>query len=206
MAFVTSAVTFLLAAGLLTACTKAPQNEEALMKAGLDALNVRNDPQEAIGYFRTVLLQNPNHYPATIQYALALDGAGKLGAARRAWTRVRVLAKLHRDRATLARANARLGGPIVIGGAGPTEEAAMKAGLDALYGRGDPEAAAVEFQRVLALDPDHYSATFQLARALDQAGRRAEADPLWQKLLLMAEQYHDQTTSVTARTRLSKRQ
>jgi hypothetical protein len=52
-----------------------------------------------------------------------------------------------------------------------TADAAMKAGLDAMYTRQDAEAAVRHFRRVLELNPAHYGATFQLAKALDAAGR-----------------------------------
>lgn len=85
-----------------------------------------------------------------------------------------------------------------------SQEALMKIGLDALYGRHDPEAAAREFRKVLALNPTHYGATYQLATALDRAGKGAEARPLWEKALAMAEGYHDKATADTARARLQK--
>jgi cytochrome c-type biogenesis protein CcmH/NrfG len=78
----------------------------------------------------------------------------------------------------------------------------MKAGLDALYGKKDPNAAAAEFRKVLAENPTHYGATYQLAKALDQAGKPAEARPLWEKVVKMAEGYGDQNTLATARARL----
>jgi Tfp pilus assembly protein PilF len=56
--------------------------------------------------------------------------------------------------------------------------AAMQAGLDALYTRHDPPAAETEFRKVLAANPTHYGATYQLAAALDAAGRPDEARPL----------------------------
>src|SRR2546425_455950 len=63
----------------------------------------------------------------------------------------------------------------------------MTAGLDALYAKGDPkgdpEAAAPIFRKVLEQNPSHYGATFQLAMALDRAGKGAEARPLWEKVL-----------------------
>ncbi len=193
----------LLAACLLPACSKAPENDEAILKAGLDALNVRNDPQEAIGHFYAVLLKHPNHYQATIQYAMALDRAGNAAEARHAWRRVSLLAELHHDTHMAAQSRARLDGSMVMGSE-PTAEAMMQAGLDALYRRADPNGAAVQFRKVLMLNPEHYGATFQLAKALDQAGRPAEARAWWNKVLRMAEQYSDTTTSATARSRLAR--
>ena len=72
--------------------------------------------------------------------------------------------------------------------AGETPEVLMQAGLEALYTKGDAEAAA---------------ATFQLAMALDRAGKPAEARPLWEKALKMAEGYNDKATADAARARLT---
>ena len=84
-----------------------------------------------------------------------------------------------------------------------TPDALMQAGLDALYAEGDPAVAAAAFRKVLALNPNHYGATYQLATALDRAGKRDEARPLWEKVLKMAEGYKDQPTADTARARLA---
>jgi protein O-mannosyl-transferase len=81
---------------------------------------------------------------------------------------------------------------------------AMQAGMDALYARGDPEAAAVEFRKVLERQPDHYAATFQLATALDRAGRPADARVYWEKLLGMAERQQDSRAVATIRARLAR--
>jgi protein O-mannosyl-transferase len=85
------------------------------------------------------------------------------------------------------------------------DEAMMRSGLDALYKQGDPGGAAAQFRKVLERNPTHYGATFQLATALDRAGKPAEARPLWETVLRMAEGYKDQPTADTARARLQKR-
>jgi Flp pilus assembly protein TadD len=85
---------------------------------------------------------------------------------------------------------------------GQNDSATMSAGLDALYKRRDPNSAIVEFRKVLALSPNHYGATFQLAMALDQAGKSNEARPLWEKMLKMAEASNDKETIATVRGRL----
>jgi len=94
----------------------------------------------------------------------------------------------------------------IIAGCSPKPEAddaqTMQAGLDALYTRHDPAAAATEFRKVLAHNPTHYGATYQLAAALDAADKRAEARPLWEKMLQMAEAVQDSETINTARMRL----
>ena len=78
----------------------------------------------------------------------------------------------------------------------------MQAGLDALYKRHDSAEAVVQFRKVLESNPTHYGATFQLATALDAAGKRAEARPLWEKMLEMAEASKDIDTADKARARL----
>ena len=84
------------------------------------------------------------------------------------------------------------------------EDVTMKAGLDALYTRRDPEEAAAQFRKLLEWNPNHYGATFQLAWALDQGGKRGEARPLWEKALKMAEASHEKVTAAAARARLAE--
>ena len=100
--------------------------------------------------------------------------------------------------------------PDAGGGAALLDEEAnqasiMKAGLEALYTRSDAAAAAVEFRKVLERNPTHYGATYQLATALDRAGKGAEARPLWEAVVGMAEKYNDQATLATARARLAQK-
>ena len=80
----------------------------------------------------------------------------------------------------------------------------MRAGLDALYTRRDPIEAAAQFRQVLEQNPNHYGATYQLASALDAAGKQDEAHPLWEKVLQMAEESNDKPTADTARARLTQ--
>ena len=78
----------------------------------------------------------------------------------------------------------------------------MQAGLDALYQRNDPVDAVARFRRVLELNPTHYGATFQLAKALDVSGNETEALTWWKKVIEVAESIGDTDTATTARTRL----
>ena len=71
--------------------------------------------------------------------------------------------------------------------------------------RGDANAAAAQFRKVLERNPTHYGATYQLATALDRAGRPTEARPLWEVVVTMAEKYQDQPTLTTARARLARK-
>jgi len=100
-----------------------------------------------------------------------------------------------------------LGGTLLLAGCsrGPdpaSEAAMMRAGLEALYTRHDAPAAAAQFQGVLARDPAHYGATYQLAVALDQAGETADSQRVWQQVLSLADHCDDTAAVTQARTRL----
>jgi Tfp pilus assembly protein PilF len=196
-----SALLFSVALALtLVGCSSKPATDDqaAAMQAGLDAFYTRHDPQAATTEFEKVLAANPTHYGATYQLAAALDAAGHPDEARPLWHKMLALAESAGDKQTAATAREKLGQPPV-----ETEETIMSTGLDALYQRHDPAVAAAKFQKVLAQNPTHYGATFQLARALDAAGKRAEARPLWKKMLDMAVAANDMATADTARARLA---
>jgi len=78
------------------------------------------------------------------------------------------------------------------------------AGFEALYKHQDSERASKLFNKVLEKDPFHYKATFHLAIALDRLGKKAEAHPLWERALRMAEIYQDKSTADMARARIQK--
>lgn len=85
-----------------------------------------------------------------------------------------------------------------------SEKETVKKGLKALYEQNDYEGAAVYFRKVLEKNPTHYGATFQLAKALDQQGKQAEARSLWKRALKMAEQYQDKETAEIVRGQLKR--
>jgi Flp pilus assembly protein TadD len=180
-----------------------PQSESAMMSAGLHALYSGRDPNAAIVQFRKVLEKNPNHYGATFQLAMALDQSGKPNDARPVWEQVLKMAEENKDKDTANTARARLAKPAVAS-AGFSQEETMKKGLDLLYARKNPNAAATEFRKVLEKNPAHYGATFQLATALDRAGQSKEARPVWEKMLKLAEATKDKETIATVRARLQK--
>src|SRR5262245_23120710 len=184
----------------LIGCSSKPaaDDQAGAMQAGLDAFYTRHDPQAATTEFEKVLAANPTHYGATYQLAAALDAAGHPDEARPLWQKMLALAESAGDKQTAATAREKLGQPPVA-----TEETLMRAGLDALYQRHDPSGAAAEFQQVLAKNPTHYGATFQLAAALDAASRPQEARPYWEKALAMAQRYADSETADRARARLA---
>src|SRR5712691_11381051 len=184
--------------GAWVGCSSKPPDEDAaLMKAGLDALQTRHDPETAIADFRKVLEHTPDHYGATFQLAAALEAAGRRDEARPLWEKMVAMAEGQQNTETAASARTHLAGE-----GGASEAVTMQAGLDALYQRHDPEEAIAQFRKVLEKSPTHYGATFQLATALDAAGKRAEARPLWEKMLQMAEASKDIETADKARARL----
>jgi Tfp pilus assembly protein PilF len=171
--------------------------QAAVMQHGLDLVYKTNDPIDAVDTFRVVLKMNPTHYGARFQLAKALDLSGKPTEARPVWNEVLTAAEAINDTATLAAAKARLAQPDTVSQAGM-----MAVGLNLLYVKGNAAAAADEFKQVLAKNPTHYGANFQLAKALDQAGKPDEARPYWKKMLTMAQAIKDQPTIDAATTRL----
>lgn len=171
---------------------------DTLMKHGLQALYERKAPDAAVEDFRRALRASPDHYGATFQLARALDEAGKPEEARPVWVRMLSLAESAKDAGTVRTVRDRLVRPDAV-----TEDTLMRLGLDALYRLGDPAGAAARFQEVLRRNPGHYGALFQLASALDRAGRRAEARPYWWKVLAIARSVQDESTARTASERLS---
>jgi Flp pilus assembly protein TadD len=192
------AIAALLLVVLAAACKGKPEatSDEELMKSGLDALYARNDPASAAADFRKILEHNPTHYGATFQLASALDREGKKDEANPLWEKVLSMAVGYNDAATAAKVRERIGN-------GENPETLMKAGLDLFYAKNHPLAAAERFRRVLELNPNHYGATYQLAAALDAAGKSDEARPLWQKMLQMAEAIQDVKTADKARERIA---
>lgn len=181
------------------------------MAEGLDALYAQKDPAKAVARFREVLGSDPNHYGATYQLATALEQSGDNAAARATWSKMVTMAETNRDDATLAHARTRLGAltePPPAATALATDDPlaeSMRLGLAALYEKKDAVLAAKYFREVLAKNPKHYGATFQLATALEKAGKRDEAKPLWTKTLEMAEAIKDTQTAAIARKHMEPR-
>jgi len=83
------------------------------------------------------------------------------------------------------------------------QQTAMTDGLRLLQS-GNNAAAADVFRRVIALNPAHYGAHYQLAVALDRLGKKTEARTLWTQVLEMAQRYNDQNSIMTAKKRLAQ--
>jgi Tfp pilus assembly protein PilF len=175
----------------------ATESDARLMERGMQQLYQANDPVAAEATFRAVLAKNQAHYGAHYQLAVALDRGGRPEEARPEWNEVLRLAQSFNDSTVVKTSLARLGAPDTASQAG-----LMARGLDLMYAKNDPAGAAAQFKAILERNRTHYGANYQLAVALDRAGRPAEAKPVWQRVLPMAIQFKDQKTIDTARARL----
>jgi len=87
--------------------------------------------------------------------------------------------------------------------AGATDRALMDTGLNYLYKSNHPDSAAEVFRQVLQHTPSHYGAQFQLARALDAAGKPEAAREWWLKVQPAAQQISDSATLELVSQRLA---
>ncbi|MDP9179376.1 MAG: tetratricopeptide repeat protein [Gemmatimonadota bacterium] len=172
--------------------------EKALMDSGTALLYTKKDPNAAASAFAELIKRNPGHYGAHYQLAVALDSAGRVADAKSAWEAFLPMAQQAKDTKSEATAQQRLSVPP----GGLTDTQLMNNGLYLLYTKNDPGAANARFRELLNRNPAHYGATYQLAAALDREGKPAEARPLWQKVLKMAQETKDQATINTAAARL----
>ena len=182
-----------------SAASKQEAQMEARMREGTSLLYEKNDPFGAEQAFRDVLKMTPTHYGAHFQLARALDRQGKPADARLVWTDVLAAAESAKDTATAAMARTRLAAPDTVG-----VDAIMASGVNLLHVQNNPSLAAEQFRMVLAKNPTHYGATYQLALALDRTGKPADARRLWEKVLGMATASKDVQTAETARGRLKQ--
>src|SRR5262249_1717033 len=70
----------------------------------------------------------------------------------------------------------------------------MAAALLQHYALHDPAGAVARYNAVLARDPNHYGAHFQLAQALAQAGRPVDAEAAWRAFVPLAERIGDRAS------------
>jgi tetratricopeptide (TPR) repeat protein len=168
----------------------------ASMKEGLRLLQDAGDPDAAAEVFRQVLADLPTHYGAAFHLACALERSDRPDAAIEPWRRVLEMARGYHDARTQARARQAI---VAL-----ETDAIMKRGLEELYDRRRPWEAAQRFRSVLAIWPSHYGATYQLAVALDEAGRPDEALSHWKQALEMAQSYRDEPVVAAARARLAR--
>lgn len=194
---------FSLAAALLLLAAgcggRSARESDRWMRAGLDALYTRRQPAEAVEDFQKALAASPNHYGANFQLAAALEQAGRKDEAAAQWQKVVTMSTAINDAAT-----ARIARSHLIGAGPRGQDALMRDGLDALYTRRQPAEAVEDFRQVLASNPGHYGANFQMAYALELAGKKDESRIYWMKTLTMAVANHDAGTEKSVREHLAK--
>ena len=97
------------------------------------------------------------------------------------------------------------GAAAASGASGTTDASAalMDTGTTLLYTRKDPNAAIAVFARIIQSNPQHYGAHYQMAVALDSAGRVNEATDAWKLFAPMAQAAGDTTYGGVAQRRIS---
>ena len=84
-----------------------------------------------------------------------------------------------------------------------TEAEIMTRGVNLMYQGNDPSGAEAVFRQVLAKNPTHYGAHYQLAVALDRTAKPKDARVEWTEVQRLADAIKDTTTLGTARRRLA---
>lgn len=170
---------------------------EALLAAG-NAAWAAHDANRAVTLFQRAL-DRPGDRRAVLRVlGDALDYANRPDEARHVWSELLVVAVQSDDLERAALATLRLDVP-----ARSEDRAAMKRGLDALSARNDLDAAIAAFREILSRSPTHLGASYQLAAALDRAGRRDAADAVWSRTATLAKVYGDDKSARAARARLA---
>ena len=173
------------------------RKQAALMDSGLVALNTSGQQARAESLFRRVIAENGTHYGAHYQLAVALTRQQKNTDAAVEWRSMASAAEAIGDTATARTAHEQLA---LVDADGQARR--MAEGLASLA-KGDVSGAIDKFRAVSTENPSHYGAHYQLAAALERAGRHAEARPLWEKVLGMSVAYRDAQTEAIARRNLA---
>ncbi len=206
-----------------------PRNGRAWMNAGLAYMRAGRYPEARVRFEKARSL-NPS-YSYVYMNLSVLESAEGNAAAATAWAREAVRHGPHLSRAhfylgsalekqgDLAEAAAeyrraleiepndaavkaaveRVGKPHT-----PTDVERMTTALRLLDVERKPDAAIAELRALLAQNPTHYGAHWQMARALDAAGRRAEARLAWQKMLELAVRWNNAGDEQKVRARLAE--
>src|SRR5207247_10571320 len=125
--------------------------------------------EEALAAANEAVRLRPDYPRAYVYFGRGLAKLGRTDEARAAYGRAVYLAPRDGEaQAELAR---------LADGADP-DQALMNAGVHSLRTLNHPEEAARLFRKVLDDNPTHHGATYQLAPALDAAGRPGAARPL----------------------------
>ena len=148
---------------------------------------LQGNAEESLVQARRAVELGPNLAPTHHNLAIALDFAGRRAEALdEARIAVRIDPRNPEITSSLAKLEA--------GDRDQQQRSRMERGLALLDQEHDASAAVEVFRSMLALEPGHYGATYQLARALEAAGRKDEAAPVWERMLGMARQAADSAT------------
>jgi tetratricopeptide (TPR) repeat protein len=183
-----------------TGATATSSQEAVLMDSGTTILYTNKDPNRAAGYFARVHQANPKHYGAHYQMAVALDSSGRVNEAKEAWQLFLPMAQAANDTASAGKAQRRISAPQ----GAMTDAQLMNSALYLLYTAGDAAGAETQLREILNRNANHYGANYQLATALDKQNKAADARPLWQKVLKMAQDVKDSATIAAAQARLAR--
>jgi tetratricopeptide (TPR) repeat protein len=128
---------------------------------------------DALADYREATRIDPAHAEAWIAQGRLLEGRGDWGGAANAFDRGLAIDPTNAD-------------------------AAMRAALLLQYRLGDAASAVERYRRVLASNPAHYGARYQLAVALLATGRRDEALAAWARFVPMARAIGDEASIAQA--------
>jgi len=160
-------------------------------------------PAEAVAWAAQAVRFGPDLVLSHYHLGNALEAQGRLAEAVAGFRRATGIDPNHEgSRLGLERASAAL----AAADANQSPEAMMVEGLRLLDTEKDAARAVEKFREMLAKYPTHYGAVYQLARALDAAGRRAEARPVWERMLKMAVDARDTANEARIRRRLAASQ
>lgn len=164
--------------------TLMPQSPSASFELGRIALKLGRGP-EAVEHFRSASLLRPESFEVALELSRALLAAGRLDDAVKEAGRAQALAPESSEvRLLLGLIHARAGQTnlalqhfVEASGRG-SESARVSASLEAarLLGlAGKHDEAAVQYRRILSIQPAHSIARLNLAEVLAKAGKRSEA-------------------------------
>lgn len=174
-----------------------PSADAATLLAAGRAARAQRDSSRAVTLFERAVDKSIDRRDALHSLGEALDHVARPDEARPVWTELLRVALRADDFDRAARATLRLDPPT------PSEDqAAMTEGLRALYEQNDTAAAIAVFGELARRAPTHLGASYQLAAALDRAGRREDARPVWNRVVLLATGFGDEKTAEDARSHL----
>ncbi|HJZ61790.1 MAG TPA: tetratricopeptide repeat protein, partial [Miltoncostaeaceae bacterium] len=175
----------------------------AYVQLNLSALAAREDAAASLRWADEAVRCNPGLALARVSRAEALERIGRVDEALAEYREATRLDAVHagawlgqgrllEQRGEWATAAAAY--DAAASADSTSTEARMRAGLLYAYRLGDSATAIERYRAVLALDPAHYGAHYQIAVALLAAGRRDEAIAAWSRFTPLAAAIGDQAS------------